>query len=175
MIENWRPVVGWEGLYEISDQGRVRSLDRLIEFADGRRRLFHGKILKHGFSKGYPRVNLSRDDVAYCALIHQMVLASFVGPVPEGQEVRHFDGNRKNCTLGNLLYGAPSENYADRVRIGGGNHGERNGQSKLTAESVASIRLMCAQGISQGKIAEFFGIDQSHVSDIKNCYRWGHL
>lgn len=175
MIENWRPVVGYEGLYEVSDQGRVRSVARLVEFKDGRRRLYAGKILKHGFSKGYPRVNLSRGDVAYCALIHQLVLSAFVGPMPEGNEVRHYDGDRENCTLGNLLYGTTSDNYADCVRVGGGNHGERNGQSKLTPHAVRTIREMYKQGIRQREIADFFEIDPSHVSDIKNGYRWGHL
>ena len=175
MIENWRPVIGYEGFYEVSDQGRVRSLDRLVVSSNGRARLFAGKVLKHGFSKGYPRVNLSRDDVPRCALIHQLVLESFVGPCPVGQEVRHWDGSRINCSLGNLLYGTPVDNHADRVRHGTDNAGERQGSSRLKTSDVLEIRRLCADGVSQSKIARQFGVDQSHISDIKNRLRWRHV
>lgn len=176
MIENWRPVIGYEDTYEVSDQGRVRSIARMVHFKDGRKRFYPSQILNHGFSKGYPRVNLYKDFVPRPRLVHQLVLDAFVGPVPNGQETRHYDGDRKNCTLGNLMYGTRSENYFDKYRHGKDVRGERHGLSKLKENDVINIRKMWASGkYSQAQIAEFFDIDPSHVSDIKNRYRWGHI
>lgn len=176
LVENWRPVIGYEGIYEVSDQGRVRSLDREVVFKNGRKRSYLGKILQHGYSKGYPRVNLYKDTQPCCELIHQLVLAAFIGPLPIGQEVRHYDGDRTNCTLGNLLYGTRRDNYFDKYRHGKDVRGERHGLSRLKEHDIRCIRKMCAIGAySQKQIAEFFDIDPSHVSDIKNRNRWGHI
>lgn len=176
MIENWRPVVGYEGRYEVSDQGRVRSLGILANGKNRSKRFIRGRILKHAYSKRYPLVNLSHvDGHKYNELIHQLVLAAFVGPVPDGQEVRHYDGNRDNCTLGNLLYGTQSDNYHDSVRLGGGRRGEKHPLARLNEDDVRNIRKMCASGMLQKEIAEFFEIDQSHVSYIKTGKHWGHL
>ena len=177
ITENWRFVVGYEGLYEVSDQGRVRSLDRIVTYAAGGRRLFKGRILKAGHSKGYPRVNLYRDgkQSVKFALVHQLVLAAFVGPLPEGQEVRHYDGNRKNCSLGNLLYGTRSENYFDKYRHGKDVRGERHGMSFLSENDIKEIRRLCFQGFTQAEIARKFNVDPSHVSRINSREAWGHV
>lgn len=176
MAENWRPVVGYEGLYEVSDQGQVRSLDRVVVFKNGGQRFYAGVVLKHGYSKGYPRVNLYKKTIPRCELIHQLVLAAFVGPMCDGHEVRHYDGDRKNPTLGNLLYGTRSENYDDKIRHGRDNRGGKSHLARLSEDQVLAIRRMCASGAyTQAEIADLFGVNQSHVSDIKNGYRWGHL
>jgi hypothetical protein len=177
MQENWRPVVDYEDLYEVSDQGRVRSFDRVTVFSDGRKRTFRGRMLTPGHSQGYPRVNLyAADKSVRPRVIHQLVTEAFIGPCPDGQEVRHYDGDKKNCTLGNLIYGTRSDNYFDKYRHGKDVRGARHGMSKLTEEMVISIRKMCADGrYTQTQIAKFFDIDPSHVSDLKNRYRWGHI
>lgn len=119
--EKWVPIPGYEGSYEVSDLGRVRSLDRIITFQWSRvksgvgQRLARGRILKKVYRKGYPFVDLgSRNFKA----VHQLVMLAFVGPCPDGMQVRHDDGDRDNCRLENLLYGTQSDNEQDKIRHG---------------------------------------------------------
>lgn len=104
MGEHWKSVPGFEGRYEVSSEGRVRSLLR------------GGRVLRAGIaSHGYPMVVLGRGNPR---TIHSLVAEAFLGPRPAGQEVRHKDGNRKNASAGNLCYGTRSENIRDAVAHG---------------------------------------------------------
>ena len=109
--ERWLPVVGYEGMYEVSDQGRVRSFKRRPE----------GVILRPtraGFS-GHQTVCLRKGGRTYTGYIHRLMMRAFVGPPPERSTVvRHLDGDVDNNVLENLAYGTHSENHIDRVRNG---------------------------------------------------------
>lgn len=118
-IETWRPVVGYEDLYEVSDQGRVRSLDRVFVRTNGVPQSVKGRVLKPGTDKdGYRTVALSRGGKATTRRIHRLVLSAFVGPCPTGQEVRHLNGVPGDNRLSNLAYGTSSENRRDRWEHG---------------------------------------------------------
>lgn len=113
--ENWLPVVGFEGIYEVSDHGRVRGIDRAG--SDGRR--LAGRILRqkvHPVS-GHRLVGLWRGQETTRS-VHRLVLESFVGPVPDGHEVCHNNGVPDDNRLENLRYGTRSENQLDRTRHG---------------------------------------------------------
>lgn len=124
--EEWRPVVGWEGYYEVSDHGRVRSVDRVVSCGGGRTRRHFGRILKEGNHRGkYAYVNLSRKDGtrtqrAKTRYVHQLVLEAFVGPCPRGMETCHADDDGFNNHLSNLRWDTSSQNAYDIVR--NGNH-----------------------------------------------------
>lgn len=114
--EEWRPVPGFEGAYEVSDRGRVRSLDRIVTDKSGIKQRRQGRILALTADRGgYLSVRLGR---AKTVKVHRLVLGAFVGPAPEGQECCHNDGNPANNHLGNLRWGSRSENALDRVRHG---------------------------------------------------------
>ena len=100
--EKWLAVVGWEGLYEVSDLGRVKSLRR-------------GTILKPSYSNagGYGVVIFSLNGRSFGRYIE-----AFVEPCPDGMETRHLDGDPKNAALSNLTWGSSSENKFDQVRHG---------------------------------------------------------
>lgn len=119
MIEIWKPVPNWEGLYEVSNHGQVRSLDRTVHFPDGRRSYIkRGRILGWR-SRGYARVVLvSPNHDKREAFIHELVLEAFVGSCPDGWVARHADDNKQNNHLENLSWGTYSENMYDRVRNG---------------------------------------------------------
>lgn len=116
--ERWLPVVGYEGAYEVSDQGRVRSLDRWLAYRHTRR-LHRGRVLSPGRrSSGHLVVSLHKKTASRSHYVHQLVLRAFAGPRPSGQEVRHLDGVPTNNRLGNLVYGTRTENKYDEVRHG---------------------------------------------------------
>ena len=111
MNETWRPVVGYEGSYEVSDCGRVRSLDRISHGARA------GRVLTPhiGANNGYLYVTLYRTPERRRAYVHTLVLESFVGQRPEGMEACHNDGDRTNPRLDNLRWGTHSDNINDVV------------------------------------------------------------
>ena len=117
--ETWKPVVGWEGLYEVSDHGNVRSLDRTIHYSDGR--VFHhkGRALRPGMSKSgrdrYQRVGLCRDSVTSMHKVHILVATAFHGPRPPGGVCRHLNDVVSDNRAMNLSWGTASENQLDSV------------------------------------------------------------
>ena len=121
MTERWLPVVGYEGYYEVSDQGRVRSLDRLIPWRGGTA-VRWGRILNPTQlpePDGHMQVSLSVDGRRRKAYVHRLVLEAFVGTCPEGMEGCHFpDSDPTNNRLKNLRWDTRSGNKLDRVRQG---------------------------------------------------------
>lgn len=124
--EIWKPVVGYEGLYEVSSQGRARSLDRVVATTKGRgTKRVKGKVLAPFTDKdGYQRINLCKDSKKKQVAIHRLVLESFVGPRPEGHEACHNNGKPKDNRVENLRWDSVSNNSLDKVRHG--THHEKN-------------------------------------------------
>ena len=115
MTEQWKPVPGYEGLYSVSDHGRVRSERRVVNRRDGRTYTFRERILRSGLSRGYACVVLCRDGTERTFKVHRLVMLAFKGPRPEGNEIRHLNGVKTDNRLENLQYGTQSENTADQV------------------------------------------------------------
>jgi HNH endonuclease/NUMOD4 motif len=107
--EEWRAIPGYPN-YLVSDLGNIRSMPRQGS-RGGVLALFPNKY-------GYPFVSLHSDGVQKSRAVHQLVLAAFLGPMPEGMEIRHLDGNPANNRLGNLAYGTHAENNRDIVDHG---------------------------------------------------------
>lgn len=178
--EFWLPVVGYEGLYAVSDLGRVKSLDRVVLVRNkngaSMRRLL-SQIIKIGIQPdtGRPVVRLSKDGQQRTIKVHILVALSFLGPRPMGKEVAHGDGNALRNVPHNLRYATRLENVSDMVAHGTMPRGERNGLSKLTTDSVRRIRELRATGLSQQKIADIMGVTQMVISKIDRRINWGHV
>ena len=116
MSEEWRAIPGYEGIYEASDAGRVRSLNRVNTY--GRRVV--GRILKQQTGqRGRKQVDLLSGASRRMAFVHQLVLEAFVGPIPNGMtDVRHMNGDASDNCLENLRYGTRAENQQDSLRHG---------------------------------------------------------
>lgn len=112
--EEWRPIPGYEGSYEVSDRGKVRS-------ARGAQR-----ILKPWMQKGgYPTVQLRRNGQSKKSGVHSLVLEAFIGPRPAGMDGCHNDGDPLNNTPSNLRWGSRSDNMHDAVAHGTHNHARK--------------------------------------------------
>jgi len=120
MTEIWLPVVGYEGLYEVSSEGRVRSLGKVLTDSLGRTRRIKPRILKRSYSHGYPSIGLHGPQRSCTRTVHILVMEAFIGPRPPGlNEIRHYpDPDKNNARLENLSYGTHSQNAFDRVEHG---------------------------------------------------------
>jgi hypothetical protein len=168
--ETWRAIPGYEGSYEVSDLGRVRSH---LEY--------HGtseRILAQPRSHGYGQVALRRDGQSQIWLVHRLVLLAFVGTMPAGQETRHGPGGRKDNRLVNLCYGTRAENIADRVRDGGQRQAdvrnEKNPRAKLTMQLAAQIRERRAAGDGITAMAREYGVGVSTIKRVLTGECWAH-
>lgn len=176
MGEQWLPVPGYAGRYEVSDQGRVRSLERIEIDALGRRRPIAGRILiAVRLTGGYAAVKLPppRNTVR----IHTLVMEAFVGPRPPDMYVLHRNGDPMDPRLTNLRYGTPSENMEDARRHGRTNAGRKNYAAKLTDERVSAARVL-ANEVSHSRLARAFEVS---VQSLQKCVgagprlAWSHV
>lgn len=169
--EEWKPVLGYEGLYEISNMGRVRALFKAGNFHKP------GRILKPWILKnGYVQIHLMRPGEkrkAFC--IHRLLLEAFAGPAPENCEVRHLNGMRSDNALKNLAWGTHKENAQDMLRHGHCKVGEQNWSAKLTEADVIKIRQLRSDGVPVGEISAMFSIHKTNVSYIALRKTWRHI
>lgn len=154
--EAWRPIAGFEGLYEVSDLGCIRSIRR-------------GKVLQpRTVKKGYQIVTLQCAPIGTQRYVHQLVLEAFVGARPAGHEVRHAPNPaRDDNRLTNLSWGTASENAIDRSR-----NGTHNG--KLTLELARCAKAQLAAGVKGVMIATQLGVSPAAISAIRRGTSWSH-
>lgn len=113
MNEQWKPVVGFESVYRVSNFGRVRSLDRI----DAMGRPWAGRVLRPGkHPDGHVHVRLSLDGKVYTRSVHRLVLEAFVGPCPERMEACHSNGVPDDNRATNLRWDTREANWEDRKR-----------------------------------------------------------
>lgn len=144
-METWLPIPGYEGKYEVSDSGRVRNR--------------RGYVLKPGNSGGrfgYPMVILSPRKKRY---VHELVALAFIGPRPEGQVIRHLDGDRFNNVPPNLTYGTSSQNNYDTVEHGRHFHAGRthcgNGHEYTEENSYWNGKFRVCRKCRADRVAEW--------------------
>ncbi|MBT2484838.1 MULTISPECIES: NUMOD4 domain-containing protein [unclassified Microbacterium] len=118
MSDSWAPIPGWEKLYEVSNAGRVRSLDRHCNRGFRGFGLVPGRLLKAIYREGYPSVNLRDGERVEQHGIHVLVASVFVPGRGEGLEVCHRNGDRRNPQASNLRWGTRQSNILDQIAHG---------------------------------------------------------
>jgi hypothetical protein len=170
--EIWKPVVGHEGAYEVSNLGQVRSLDRLVPH---RRktgtfmRKRKGQMLRPGRKAcGHVSVAVGKGN---SVSVHVLVLEAFVGPRPDGQEACHQNDVPDDNRLENLSWGTRSKNLLDAVRNGKKAVGEEAYNAKLKSKDIPIIRARLMTE-SYEEIAKDFGVCASAIGAIKTKKTW---
>jgi len=175
MQEVWRPVVGWEGLYEVSDVGRVRSTARTVS------RLFNGTI---GVQKFPSRVRKLHQHGRYLTVrlhgqgrkpqtysVHTLVAEAFLGSRPQGHDICHGPKGSLCNEVSNLRYGTRAENLKDRDRDGTHQRGEQGPGAKLTMQQVREIKQL--KGLEPShSVAARYGVSFSSVCMIWRGVTW---
>lgn len=175
----WKSITGYEGLYEVSDCGQIRSLSR----TDCRGQLTPARVLKLGEKRSRdgakPVMMLftaCKNRTRKTMYVHHVVAQEFIGKRPHGLYVCHKDGDATNNNASNLYYGTPTENMMDAVRHGTTQRGEKSKKSKLSESAVCKIKAMdLAQYGSKTNVAKELGVSLSTVVSISHGRNWGWL
>lgn len=176
--EIWKPIEGFPD-YEISNMGRIKSLERYVKYKDGRNRLIAEKLLKYGNSKGYRIANLFYGKKHFYKAIHILVLIHFIGPKPTPiHQGNHEDSDILNNWWTNLNWMTPKENTNHAIIAGVSNDmkGENNWNSKLTKQQVKEIRkLHSTKRYTQREIGKIFGLRPNYVGEIIRYNLWKNI
>ena len=139
-IEIWKDIPGYEGKYQASSLGRIRGPRGIKTPCLHRLRGYYFVSIGH---------NKTRD-------VHALVAAAFLGPRPQGHEIRHLNGNKTDNNVANLAYGTHDQNEHDKIEYGGK-------IKKLTEKDIRAIREMYKNGVQRKMIADMYGISLTNV------------
>ncbi len=174
MTTEWRPVVGYEGLYEVSSEGQVRRLARDVSMPTrwGGQQVRHvpGGILKPICREKSCVVALS-NGAAKAMRVHRVVMAAFVGPCPDGMETCHNNGDFTDNRLENLRYDTHSSNVRDSIRHGTF-RGKVGPRAKISFDDAVRIRERRAAGESSRALACEYGLSIGNVFKIVRGAIW---
>lgn len=182
MKEIWKDISGYEGYYQVSNLGRVKSLERTIiqNYKCGKKlkRLKKSVVLKQQrCTNGYLFVNLSKKNKRSIKLIHRLVAIHFIDNLENKPEVNHKDLNKKNNNFLNLEWCTPKENtnhYINKLNIN--KNGSNNNLSILNENQVYVISFLVIHTKTKLKdISKKFNISVSNIGYIKRRKTWSHL
>lgn len=171
MNEQWKDVEGYEGIYQMSSLGRVRSFHQDVTV---------GRILEpYKAGRGYLQVTLCRDEERKRVYVHRLVAFAFLGPAPSpDHEINHKNGNKQDNRVENLEWVTAAYNTRHAIRALGVEHavGEKAGAAKITEQDVKEIRKLYKTGEhTQAELGEMFGITQSAIHLIICRKNWKHV
>lgn len=178
MQEEWRPVPGCVGLYEVSSFGSLRSIDRTIIDKLGRPRLQKGRVIKQQTTKWGYRVGWVSVECQETLLkIHRVVAQAFIPNDASLPQVNHKDGDKTNNCVGNLEWCDATHNVQHAIRTGlkRFHRGEKIWIAKVTEDDVRAIRRFRAAGRKLRDLAGQFGLSQSATWAIIQRKSWAHV
>ena len=174
-MEEWKDICGFEGYYKVSNNGRVRSLDRIVNrtYSNGsvtkvKRR---GGIMKLDYRGDYATVRLQADKKVFKPYIHRLVCEAFNGSSPSDDKifVAHNDGNPYNNKPCNLRWVTPAENQRDRELHHTHNRGTKSHLAKLTWDDVNAIR---SSSFKASQLSSLYGVTAENIRHILNMRTW---
>jgi hypothetical protein len=178
MIEVWKEALCWEGTYEVSNYGSVRSITRIVYSSNGKSMTFQGRALSAcKTTGGYLQVVFSRDDKHFNKPVHRLVLETFASAPKANQVSCHNDGDKNNNRLDNLRWDTQSNNLKDRITHGTHDRGSKNPMSQLDEVQVLKIKSslkFSRRGLGRA-LAKGYDVSTSLISAINVGKRWGWL
>ena len=174
--EIWKDIIGYEGLYQVSDLGNIKSLSR-IKFVNGKYPIItKDKILKFKTDKdGYELVGLYKNGVESKKRVHRLVAVAFIPNPKNKPDVNHKNGIKKDNRASELEWCTKKENTNHAILLGLMNvNGEKNGQSKLKDNDINEIKLLSTK-FKSSKLAIMYGVSKQSIENIINGKSWKHL
>lgn len=179
--EIWKPVVGYEGYYEVSNLGRVRSIPRTVIYKNGKTQgNYVGQILKHDTANGkagpYKSVRLCINNKPKRKSVHRLVAEAFIPNPFNKPNVNHIDCDPSNNIVSNLEWCTQKENIAHSIKLGNHPRGSKTGTSIVTEEQVLEIRnLRLTTNLTVQQLADMFGMKHGGVKQILLRKTWKHI
>lgn len=177
-MEIWKDVPGYEGYYQVSDQGRVKSVARTVTVprtkwgVEGKRKVNEAVMSLQTDRRSRVFVALRKDGSSKRFTVASLVAAAFIGPRPEGLLVLHGDGDSTNNHADNLRYGDHYDNIEDARQHGTLTQGEKQWLAKLTSDEVKFIRITSLSGVY---LAAQYGVTPACISAIRQRKNWKHV
>ena len=174
---------GYEGYYQVSNYGKVRSLDRVIKEKTGKTQTLKGRVLKLRINPGgYYYVGLGKNGTKATFAIHQLVAQAFIPNPYNKKTVNHLDGNKLNNSVANLEWSTYSENLEHAYKIGlrravkSSEVASKNYKRKLTEQQVKEIKLLiAAKSLTLKQIANQYNVGRSTIASIKSGRSWSYV
>ena len=175
--EEFRQIPGFEGFYECSTHGAVRSMDRIVKHPSGSQKQWRGRVLKQSGRKqgGYLMVSLSKRGEWCTQSVHRLVAMTWL-PNPDGcPHVAHLDGNPLNNDVTNLAWVTPAENEAHKLMHGRRRFGAELHNAVLSDSVVRKAREMASGGMKCHEIAKALALNYYTTWDVVRGRHWGHV
>lgn len=179
MEELWKPIIGYEGLYEVSNFGNIKSLSKVHHLGAknqyiSQERLLTLSIQKCHFNYKRYRVNLWANDKAKMFKVHRLVAQAFI-PNPENKpQVNHIDNNPLNNNVSNLEWVTNRENLDHCLKQGRFNRGSNNGMSKLNEQKVLEIRELIKTK-DKDYLVKKYKVAKTTITSVLNRTVWKHI
>jgi predicted XRE-type DNA-binding protein len=178
-METWKDIPEFEGLYQASTLGNIRSLDKVVpKWNKPFKRKVKGRVLKKNkINGGYNAVALHKDLVQKSFKVSRLIAKTFVDNPENKPEVNHINSDRTDDRACNLEWCTRSENMKHSYKHGNNSQkGENNAFSTLTKKEVLEIRkLFKEQAIPQKDLAEMFNISRVTIHNVVRRKTWSHL
>ncbi|WP_455923273.1 NUMOD4 domain-containing protein [Pseudomonas putida] len=178
MHEIWKQVLGYEDYYEVSNLGRVRSLDRHTTDRIGRPFVRYGKILfLNTEHNGYRSVRLCVETKHRTFKVHRLVAFAFLPSPDEGDQINHINGVKDDNRPENLEWvtAAGNAQHAFANGLGRDSQGAANTRAVLTEDDVRTIRLLSADGQTTASIARHYQVSETAIRSIIRRRNWAHV
>lgn len=170
--EIWKDITEYEGIYMISNKGRVKSMHTRLSDVEK-----IGIILTPVKRGGYDRVSLQKKGAIKWKAVHRLIMTAFV-PNPNNLPIiNHINGIRDDNSLTNLEWCTQSRNVSHAFETGLkiSAKGTRHGMCKLSENNVLEIRKLIADGKNNKEIGDLFNVSNTHIGYIKSGKLWSHL
>lgn len=165
----WRPIQGYEGLYEVSESGAVRRLAGVDSLGRPRRERM---LRRTDDGRGYLVVSLSKNDRAKVYRVHRLVARAWLGEAEDGHVVNHIDGDKRNNHRQNLEYCTQQANDRHAVEHGLKACGERHGLARLTAARAEQMRQRFVVVPNKMQVGREFGVSARTVQRVVEGKSW---
>ncbi len=172
----WRDIPGFEGYYQVSDNGEVRSVKRTVYNSKGFFVTRESHVLCPNRQRcGYLKVTLCVENKHYTRLIHQLVGMAFLGYTLNGHKltINHKDGNKRNNSVANLEIVSMTTNRRHAIMLDLWNQrGTKSVKAKLAPHDLVEIRARYVKGgVTQKELAEMFNVSKSTIGRVIRCQR----
>ena len=172
--EEWKDIEGYEGFYQVSNLGNIKSVNRVIKRSTSSMKIKSKHMSQYIGNSGYPMINLCINGKCKRHLVHRIVATAFLPNPLNKAYVNHIDGDKQNSNLENLEWSTPTENsiHAHEHGLANVGRGENQHSSKLNEEKVKYIR---ESSKTVRELSSMFNVSKQAIRDVKMKRSWKHV